>query len=284
MRRLFALMILICILFFPISPSGLESPTGRKLSPYLPLRAGEPYGLEAIFPSTCLAQEQLAGVTILGGRVGIGGDTYSDILFWWRCEGWTMGAGDHSHGDTTADHYSGAVINTDAVKLGTNGFSIPTTYDSAEFAISSSDIISSSIGRAGFWIYFTQWAASTQIFNAIHSGGRLRLYTSGTSELTFDYGATYKTVTSTTAALTTGVWYYIELIWNASNETQKIYVNSVEKASNTEAKDAPTGSSLLRLGNDLGATGYFYMDNIVVSNDPTRNLYLLKDTDSFPGS
>jgi hypothetical protein len=216
------------------------------------------------------------------GSGGGGGPTYTDILFWWTCESANIGAGDYSAGDTTGTVFSAATFDVTAVKLGTNGLDCPTSGDSVRFVNASSNILVESAGRIGFWLQVKTWVAGIFI-GTLNSTGVFNLQLYGTDELQFRYndGTNDRWAITTTANLVVDTWYYIEIAWDVSTELQKIFVDGVEKASNTQTKNATVGMTNIDIGS--GGTMTLWIDNFVISNDPNRNLYLLKDIDNYPG-
>lgn len=235
----------------------------------------------------CLAYAQgmqpVGGVTVAAAA----GDTYTDILFWWRCEGTTLGAGDYSAGDTTAANANTAAINTDAVKVGTNGIDADAAWDGYSFTVSSGDLINTSLGRVGFWLKINTWVNNLVVFNTTGSGGvTARLKITGDDDLSFEWvdGTNDNSTYTTGLGLSTGTWYFIEIAWDATSNYKKIFLDSSELSVsnyNGTGINAFTNTEL-RVGICSASAGDIYMDNIMISNDPARNFYLLRNETASP--
>lgn len=230
---------------------------------------------------------------IIVGQGGLGtsaADDYSDITFWWRCEGTTLDhpGNDYSAGDTTTVLAGIAAINTAAVKNGTNGLDCPTSASYAPFAISSNDIIVAAEGRIGFWLRVTTWVDGAYITEWRDGSGDDRVHPqlNGTDELKFywkDGGTERTSLISTDANLSTGTWYFVEFAWKTSTDYREIFVGGVSKGSSSATINASPDNIYFRLGNTGSTLSDLHEDHLIISNDSTRDLYALKDTDNYPG-
>jgi len=221
------------------------------------------------------------------GSVPADGDDYSDITFWWRCEGETLGADDYySGGDNTATGFSDAAINTDAVMVGTNGCDFPTSYDRYEFDISSEDLASGSAGRIGFYVKFVtstssesgtikiEEDSSNYVYVTIHNSNLLNCNWR-------DGGTSHNYVSSGTVSDNTAT--FIELEYDAAANSRILYINGTPETENTTTI-ATISPILLIVGNDpdgMSDDG-IYIDNIMISNDPDRDLYALRNLTASP--
>ncbi len=208
-------------------------------------------------------------------------DTYSDILYFWRCEGATLGDDDYSAGDTTGTLNSSAELNTTAAHVGTNGLYVPSGNDYYSFDISNEDIFDATSGSIGFWWYYytATWADYATLF---HVDGATDFYlaTYGGSELK----VYWDTVSWTTAEASLAVanWYFIEVAYDADTDLMQVRVNGSDVLDSTaKAFSALSSPATLRWGSYNG--GYqFYLDNAMISDDATRDLYALRNNTSSP--
>lgn len=215
------------------------------------------------------------GGLLLGGSNGvpIAGGEYDDITFFWRCEGFTLTGDDYSAGDTVADTVGDVAINTDAVKIGTNGLDIPGMNARVEFFNSAaSDIISGSEGRIGFWLQInTLENNATVLYIQEDSDDYLKVVVYNDTELLFSWKEA-GVATTLVVSPTVGVYNFYEYAWDSVSNTRTLYVNGVQEAQNTDSFVAHDFSSqTLTFGITLGYPGDKYMDNIMISSDADRD-------------
>lgn len=214
---------------------------------------------------------------------GMAVDNYSDITFWWRCEGTTLdGSDDHTNGeDSTATLASSAAINTDAVKIGTNGLDCPSADDRAEFTDSTDGMLDPESFRVGMWVYINSWPTNYDGVFVRKDSGAADIYLNyryTEHTLRLNYGAVLAT---TTATLSLSTWYFVEYAAELSSDTLKIYIDGVERASSSASLSTPTAGGYVRIGEGVGADGDFYIDNVIISNDITRDLYALRNVTAY---
>lgn len=227
---------------------------------------------------------------VVVGGVAAPADDYSDILFWWTCESANISTGDYSAGDTSGEVDSDAVFSASAMKLGTNGLSCPTAWDSVTFSIGDpQDIILGSEGRIGFWFYADTLINDQILFYAVFDADNeiiIRYWTADASPCgSHKTGGTNHYYTGTGASMATGNWYFIEYAWKQSTNYRQCWVNGTScflDSSTTYANITATGGTIQIGQGGVGTGAYF--DNVIISSDSTRNLYLLSGTDNYPGS
>lgn len=216
------------------------------------------------------------------------------LSFFWRAEGLTLDAThDFTAGDNTGTVNSGALINTDAAFIGTNGLDLPTTADFVFFTVSSGDLIDASEGAIGLWFRIVTFGAGRSLFVANNTGApnnHIRLYMTGTDELELKIrlvaGADV-TLTTTAADLATATWYFVIARWNAVTEDRRIEVynddmslrHAVEDL--TTAFDAPTGIDVLSWGDNLGIAGDHHQDNMFIADTYAEPLEDFSEITSF---
>lgn len=205
---------------------------------------------------------------------------YADILFYWGCESTTP---DYSAGDTSAGAQSQAAINTDAAKIGTNGCDFPSDYDRYQFTVSSDDLIVGDHGRAGFWYRSVTFANNAYLFSYTVDGNNVMyIYqlTPTNNHLSFYYkaGGTSTSVNVTTA-IADETWTFVEFAWNNTGNEYKFFLNGEQQGA-TVTTDLPDwvgtgGANVLQIGESAGTNTDFHIDQVFISNDPTRDLYAI---------
>lgn len=222
---------------------------------------------------------------VIGGGIFI--DTYSDITLWWRCEGLTLGAADYSAGDTSVSTFSGADINTDAVKIGTNGCDYPTVDDYHSLTVTGDDIVSDEEGRLGSYVRFVSMADGGKLGEVYGDANNyLRFATTATDELRFRWvanGVTATDLDTAAANLATNTWYYVEFAWKRSTNYREIFVDGVSAGSSSAALgNFATAVTSFRPGSATGTNNDHHQDNIAISNLSTRDFNALKDLTESP--
>ena len=217
-----------------------------------------------------------------------GGASYPDIDFYWGCESATA---EKSAGDNTATYNSGAVISSAQHAVGSNSLSIPSTFDFAEFTVSSSDILSHISGRIGFYLWVTTFEAGDSLFHLRYDDtNAIWGYLSGTDELQLYYrrgGGASSSAWSDGGNITTGSWFFVEFSWNVvgTNPNLAIYVNGTLRGTGmddlTEVwAGTPTALRLGFYGTNSGSV--IFIDQVLCSSLYTRDLNALKGGTSFP--
>jgi len=248
-----------------------------------------------LLTSPCLAADGVSGVThpakvnsvalpdkVCGVAGLAGGSAYSDILFYWGAESTTA---EKSGGDSTATLVSGANIDTAIKIVGLSSLGLPNTYDYATFDYSSG-VINVDIGRIGFYFYVTTWGDNGYIFQAYaDADNAITIYTFSGDQIRFLYesnGAATNTILET-ALLSPETWYFIEYAYDRANDSTAVYVNGA--AAGTSSNDMGTGwtayPTVIKWGNDGGAVLVYNIDQMIISNDNTRDLNAIKDVTDF---
>jgi hypothetical protein len=260
-------------------------------------RAYQLGGLAALI-SLGIKPETLNGAVlqgIIGSASPSGGASYPDIIFYWGCETTTA---EKSAGDNLATLNGDSVLSTAQHPVGLKSLSIPTTYDYAIFDVSGGDIADHISGRIGAYVYWTTLPTNQDtIFHiSYNDANRIvlwlwfdnvdyhlypRYYSGGSA-------TSYETRGTTTIAINT--LYFIEVAWDLVgvspniNPNLKLYVNGGLDASDTTVvatwAGTPTKFELGSYSSDGG--GILFIDQVLSSNDPTRDLYAIRDLTSFP--
>jgi hypothetical protein len=219
------------------------------------------------------------------------------LLFFWRCEGTTLdGTHDYSAGDTTATLNSGALINTDAARFGTNGLDIPTASDTARFNAAS--IINGAEGSVALSVRFTTFASGRSLLMAFGTNvlDQIRIETTGTDDATgrelrvrhrTTAGGAENVVIATTAAdLELNVWYGVVARWDTTADSLKLEIYNSDGSLRTEVSSssaitAQTDIVNLWWGEDGAGAIDMHMDNLFIADTYEEPLEDFLDITSY---
>lgn len=203
------------------------------------------------------------------------------LTMFWRCEGATLdGTHDYNaYGSVTASLVSGALINSDAARIGTNSIDAANSgndYVSLPAAALSS-IFSNTAGTIAFWFRASAWASGTGLFDVNGtSGDFLRIRPSGSSntDIEFEFyvgsnGSGEFTVATTSVNGGLNTWYFVVVSWQSSGMRIRVYDNSLSLLQ--EATNATLTLPIAALGTSCtigtwDAGGRHFIDNIFVGN------------------
>jgi len=213
---------------------------------------------------------------------------YSDITFWWRCEGETLdGSDDHTDGgDSTATGNSDAAIDSGLKVVGSNSCDFPSSLDFYAFTDDGGMLPVGSF-RLGFYIYATTGADDGGIFRKYHDADEyFYIRMDGTDDFRVEYKNVSETsqVVTSTNVLPDETWVFVEVAFDDTANTLEVFINGVSKGSDTTSIGAFTTGDGIRIGEYGGITNDIHMDQIIISNDYTRDLNALKDITAYPGS
>lgn len=221
------------------------------------------------------------------------------LKFFWRCEGTTLdGTHDFTAGDNTATLNSAAVINTDAVRVGTNGLDCPTSNDHAKFVVSSGDIIHSTTGSFALSFRITTFTAGAWLFTALNTGAStnfIQFDMVGTDdatgrELRFQIrqaGNPAHSITTTGADLAEGTWYAAVCRYDQTANDIGIEVYNSDGSLRTSIYDTttsflvPTGINELRIGEGGGTAVDEHIDNVFCADAYAEPLEDFLDITSY---
>lgn len=222
-------------------------------------------------------------VALSGPTVGGGGASYPDIIFYWDCDSDTA----VTTGDNSAVRSGGAVIDVALKKIGTGSLDCPNAQDYASFDWSAA-VLPLDSGRIGFYVYFNTRVTNTQLFYAVadaNNGIYGKLSSAVTDELAYSYESnnTGSVYASTAANLADTTWYFIEFAWDRATDYRRMFIDG--NPHDSSAADLGTGwtanPATVVFGNNSANLPDFHMDQIIISNDYTRDLNALKDLTSF---
>ena len=217
-----------------------------------------------------------------GGQAASLCDT-TNIVFWAGYD--TDVNADYSAASTTATTNS-IDVSTDAKKYGDKGLDVADASSYLYYTSPSATLDDSF--RMGFWLWVNTWPAGDSIIYLTADGNnyfKLRFAGAGTGELFLywkDSGNDRDSAYTSGAAIGTGTWYFIEIA--VTTNYIKIYVDSVEKASDTSTLASFASPPLqLWFGSTYGISGDWYMDNVIISTDYTDDLFTYcKDEEQWP--
>jgi len=236
----------------------------------------------------CLCAVSASADVIVVVQPGSTCDT-SSVIFWWRAEeadfSGTNGTLDYAAVDDTAALQNEAAINTDAVKIGTNGLDCPLDYNRAIFTAQSATIDDE--GRMWSWIYINTWVDNATFFILYDDTENFaHVEMNGTDEIEFyweDSNNARTSLITTTANLSTGTWYFLEAAWKTSTNYRELFIdgNSVGSSNDTIGSFV---SPVIEtdFGNEDTADADLYMDNMGISTDSTTSYYGCRDETEWP--
>ena len=221
-------------------------------------------------------------MVVAGGTPAGGGSSLSwtNCIFFLTAEAndtatpYTMSVtDDYSAGDSTGNYVeSGVSITATGPLSGTYSF-IQSEWGYLEFAVSSNDIFPSRTGAIGFWYNYSALPSGTDYFIFLDGDNNASVRVSSTGEITFaiNDGDGTKTYATTDAALTTGVSYFIEILFAGATGTVAIYVNNVAKTvTGSDTFAATTGYTVIYIGDTNNEGGEGKWDNVMIFNTNMR--------------
>lgn len=224
------------------------------------------------------------------GAISNDAEDYSDITFWLNFENaqsdpdtgdYTMGASECSVGDTTGTTASLGQMSTAAAIIGSYGYETVSSNDYITFSVSSNDIVSGTAGRIGFWYYWKSGAFVDthhllKVYQDADNYMFLRTETTGEGELQFRWrsgGSNEIDVTTSTANLVEETAYFFEISWDTVNDNTYVYINGVAVVTDESTNITAISPSSLIITDDDGTGFNVYVDNLMISDDPTRDFY-----------
>lgn len=223
---------------------------------------------------------------------GDAGDSYTDLVLFYRCEALQMGVGDTYGTDSLWTDSSTEMISGTAEKSGTNGLLVQ--YSDQHCIADNNGQYVLSEGRFGTWVEVTTFGNYMGLFKAFNVGGDfvlVQLQGSSTDmEVSVQWskaGEESVAFTTTTANMTNAgtVWYFVEGAWKQSTNYMEVWVDGVSKGSTTSNTLLAWANALTTvfLGefNSIEPVLY-YMDVVMLSTSSTRDLYALSALTSTP--
>jgi hypothetical protein len=191
---------------------------------------------------------------------------------------------DYSAGDTS---WVGAgVWNTDAVKVGTNGWDGDA---SNEYLVASSGvdtILNNNVFRVGFWFDWNTAENGLTFWRAyVDANSEMRIrFVSGATD---DIELTYKEPTNGTQTCTTtfaGIglsWHWVEARVDRVSGVLQMWVDNTQRCSTTGLTMADFDPNTIRWGILLGTTPDLYVDQLIISSDDNTSLWDYRDDTGY---
>jgi len=228
----------------------------------------------ALIPGLSLAGSQEIQSVVMMAKAQGGDSCTGDLLFSWHMENTTVTSGTPagcSAGDTTATTVSGAELSATYKSDGTYSASIPTSGDRFTFTASGGDIAKRAAGTISFDLYLSTTPATGAILVSLHdtiSGKRIDVKIgSATDEIGIRYAsATDTSATTTTANLTTGVWYSVVAKWDVAAGTKlSVSANSATATSTMAITQLANEIDSVAVGDSFTqTTNGYYIDNLKI--------------------
>jgi hypothetical protein len=230
------------------------------------------------------------GTITVATASGAGGG-YSDVKVYFNCDADTTPQ-TPSKGNTN----SVTVSSPWTVDAGMTGNSLNNANDGFEqitistYSASGGTQIDWANGRVGFYFMPLESGSSSAsdgnpVWAVSTTGGKWFFDKVSSSNPIFYYGDASATVSAT--SLTSGSTTYIEIAWDYDSSTLgapcKVYKNGVLAATCGALSSAtvPAATTMKFSGFDANQWWAKY-DQILISSDPTRDLYAVRDLTSFP--
>lgn len=206
------------------------------------------------------------------------GESYTDIIFWWRAEAESISTGDYAATppNFTSNLDDGSGYTATAKKVGTNGLDLR-GWDELSWTIQGVKNF-----RYGFW-----WQPKNRInagipFELTNGTDSVMVIWRDTDELELNINDAV-TAQSTNLNIALNTWYFVEIMVDDTNNTAKLYIDSLEVVSISSAfAIANDLVTVIHGDNNSSTEGPQYLDNVMLSTDPTRNLYLLRNDTASP--
>ena len=247
----------------------------------------------------CTGAYARTNVMVMNSATGAPPGVASYVLFWcgwegtWSSPTYTMGANDHSEGDTTGTAASSCIVNTDDPAVGSKYLDAPSALDYMEFTPASNNIWATDQGNVAFWFKADTWTAGTDFFKAQDAGGTnyMRVIQRVSEELRVIINATGSDVTWTSTDFnydTSGDPYvFIEIVWNATADTVYVYVDNVSltiSEGNSQAFDAFASGdiTLIHFGGPGSSGSDFHQDNHMIFDDSSQRAYSVRNNAAPP--
>lgn len=217
-----------------------------------------------------------------------GGSTYPDILFYWGCESTTA---EYSAGDASATaHGTTPTISNAQAAVGTNSCSLPanTYYD---FTLNNDDIMDTDSGKIGFYVYCTTQGGNSSLIDARYDANNrvtLRIWDADQLYIGYIAGASGPDFVATSAGTWgASAWYFVEYSWNkgGAGNDYNVLVGGTNRLANDDASGTWTksASGALAIGDVESNGSVCFIDQVFVTNDPTRDLYAIRAcTNCYP--
>jgi len=216
-----------------------------------------------------------------------------DITFWWRCENVTLdGTLDFTAGDGVAAASGGSeAINIDAVRIGTNGLDAAATGSYYSFDVATNDIVSGTTGRMGFWL-----KKNTIVSQTVH----VRIYQDDSNKITFRTptatdelqvywragAADEMFMSTTTADMVNGTWYYVEFAYDAGigagSDYAEIWIDGISKVTVSNETLTPIAPVSMQIGIFGTFASDVHIDNIAISSNKTTDLFFIRNETAYP--
>lgn len=223
-------------------------------------------------------------------KAAAGGTSYSYIIFHDSFEGATNADKPASIARSLQSAAARDNGSTPTAAVGSYSLDCPTSYDRVEYTVTNNDILVGSEGRIGFFIWWDAAPGNLQniLLYAPDASHEINLKTNTSApnpHLTLYYKAGGESTGNIADAnqFSTGQWYFIEFAWDNPGNSYKLYINGVEGASSTSnLPDWTATGGTLQVGATQGISDDFHIDQIIISNDSTTNLYAIRNNTSFP--
>jgi hypothetical protein len=225
------------------------------------------------------------GATYTTGGGGGGGGGYADIIFYWGCESTTV---EKTAGDSTPTAAGNAAIDSAVHRVGAASCDLPGAYALYSFTINNDDIVDTTSGRVGFYLYCDTITSNYGLFRATYDASNIitmQIFDADEVYTGYVAGGTGPTYQRATGLLAT-TWQFVEFRWNkgGNGNDYVVYVDGVSQDAYDDASGtwSLSATGIMNIGDFSGEAGDCHIDQFIVSNDPDRDLYAIRNNTSFP--
>ena len=220
---------------------------------------------------------------------------YSDITFWlgWEncspdCTTYTLGADDYTAGEDSASTRSGgALLTAGSALVGSVGSDIPTASDYWTFTDSTDGAWPTGSFRVGFKLYVTGGTDNAVIIKKRYDAVEnfyIRCEDTGCDDLRVQYrnGDVFTYIQTNENIIPNATEVFVEVSYDVTADTMELFVDGVSKGTDTTPNTVFTSGGNIQIGETDGVAVDFWIDNIMISDDYTRDLNALKDLTTSP--
>jgi hypothetical protein len=220
---------------------------------------------------------------------------YSDITFWlgWEncsptCTSYTLGSDDYTAGeDSTATRNSSPLLTAGSALVGSVGSYHPGSGDNWLFTDSTDGAWPTGSFRVGFKLYVNSGTDNAVLIKKRYDGDELfyiRCEDAGCDDLRVSYGngAAYTYIQTNANIIPNATEVFVEVSYDVTVDEMELFVDGVSKGTSTAANTAFTSGGNIQIGETDSVAINCHLDNIIVSNDYTRDLNALKDLTTAP--
>ena len=219
------------------------------------------------------------------------GEDYSDILFHYNCENTSDSTKPSGGSAITGSQSDPAMTWTTTVTIPVGSYVCErnAAWKALTYTITT-DHFDRAQGAIGFWVknIATPVTATEFVeYEGLTDDAIYVRFSGDQGALKIKMGdGTLLSEHVTTFELTQDIWYYIVVAWDSGVSFKYTIYNSscVSQETVTDTTDIPTLDETIKsfvVGHASATAGQIYIDNVVISNDDTRELCAIRNNSSY---